>query len=271
MSGIKIGLLASAGLLALTSFTSLAAAADMAPVYKSPPPRVAAFSWTGFYIGAHVGGAWGTAESAANSVSSNCTTSDPFCSALSSGITGFSVPISQTQVNGFLGGGTVGYNVQLNPSIVLGIEGDFSGADIKGTSPCLLVVSCSAKHQWVATAAGRVGFTLDRLMFYLKGGAAWADTKYTASINLNFPPAFSIVGETSVKNTRVGALFGTGIEYAFLGNWSAKLEYDYIDFGKHNYNFDIFGDGSFVIGSSIHERLHMVKGGLNYRFNTSGI
>jgi outer membrane immunogenic protein len=100
-------------------------------------------------------------------------------------------------------------------------------------------------------------------MVYFKGGAAWADTKYSASIDLGIE---ELTGSTSVTKTRVGALFGTGIEYAFLSNWSAKIEYNYIDFGHKNYTFDI---GDFVFfDTKINERMHVIKGGLNWRFNS---
>jgi outer membrane immunogenic protein len=57
---------------------------------------------------------------------------------------------------------------------------------------------------------------------------------------------------------------GTGIEYAFLPNWSAKIEYDFIDFGKDNVNFTLANGGS--LGVDSHQFLHAVKFGLNYRF-----
>jgi outer membrane immunogenic protein len=102
-------------------------------------------------------------------------------------------------------------------------------------------------------------------MFYSKGGAAWSDTRYSASINLG--ELTDGEQSVSVKKTRVGALFGTGIEYAFLPNWSAKIEYNYIDFGHKNYVFDIF-DGFVSFDTKINERMHVVKGGLNWRFNS---
>ena len=254
MLNIKSGLLAAAGFLALTS---MASSADMAPVYKSPPPPPPpAFSWTGFYIGGIVGGGWSTTESSLTGVS--IPEFDGFS------ISGFSIPVAQTQANGFLAGGTVGYNWQVSPWLVLGVEGDIAWTDIKGSSPCILILACSTNHKWMATAAGRIGFTRDRLMVYLKGGAAWADTRYGVSINLDGLTD----GEQSisVKKTRVGALFGTGVEYAFLSNWSAKIEYNYIDFGHKNYTFYI---ADFVFfDTKINERMHVIKGGLNWRFNS---
>jgi outer membrane immunogenic protein len=223
---------------------SIASAADLA-YRKAPPPPAPVSSWTGLYIGAHVGTGWGTTESEINSVSG-----------FGGGLAGFVLPVSQTQSNGFLGGVQGGYNLQLGPVAVIGVEGDFSFTNIKGTSPCVIVFACSTDHDWIATVAGRFGVTYDRALFYVKGGVAWAQTTYAASVNLG--ASFT----TSVDETRIGALFGTGIEYAFLPGWSAKVEYNYIDFGKDDYNFVA---GPLTFGTAIQEKVHLVKAGLNYR------
>jgi outer membrane immunogenic protein len=106
--------------------------------------------------------------------------------------------------------------------------------------------------------------TYDRALLYVKGGVAWAQTTYAASLNLG---GLGLMGggsfTTSVDETRVGALFGTGIEYAFLPGWSAKVEYNYIDFGKDDFNFAV---GPVTVGTAIREKDHLVKAGLNYRF-----
>ena len=224
-------------LLAFASATlfgcSIANAADLA-VRKAPLAPAPGFSWTGLYIGAHAGTGWGTTESEFSAIA---------------------FPISQTQSNGFLGGVQGGYNLQLGPAAVIGIEGDFSWTGIKGTSPCIVVFSCSTDHDWIATVAGRFGVTYDRALFYVKGGVAWAQTTYSAAL---FGTTI-----TSVDETRLGALFGTGVEYAFLPGWSAKLEYNYIDFGKDDFSFPL-GGGS--VNVAVQETTHLVKAGLNYRF-----
>src|SRR5262245_61403733 len=262
-------LIASSAITALM-MAAPASAADM-PVKArplQPPPPV--FSWTGFYVGGHLGGAWGTTESTLGSVSFcqffGGKTSVPLnqCDSVS----GFSIPISQTQTNGFLGGVQGGYNLQVAPWLVLGVEAQFSWTDLEGTSPCVLILACSTKHDWITTVAGRVGWTLDRLMLYLKGGVAWSKVEYSASLTLGSPFDFT----TSVSDTRFGAMFGAGIEYAFLGNWSAKLEYNYIDFGSQDYNFPLSFDNRRAVvnldfGTTIHEKIHLVKAGINYRFD----
>ena len=96
----------------------------------------------------------------------------------------------------------------------------------------------------VTTLAGRFGVTYDRLMLYVKGGIAWSKVTYSASLSLGSPFDFT----TSVSDTRVGAMFGTGIEYAFLGNWSAKIEYNFIDFRDQDYTFPLaFAAGPFNV------------------------
>src|SRR3954465_13566832 len=117
MSKLRLGFMAAT---ALGAIMSVASAADMPvrPIYKAPPPPPAAFSWTGFYIGGIAGGSWSTTEAAITGIhvaEIPNTNFDGFDA------TGFSIPVAQTQSNGFLAGGTVGYNVQVAPWLVLGV------------------------------------------------------------------------------------------------------------------------------------------------------
>jgi outer membrane immunogenic protein len=251
-----------------------ASAADL-PIKSRPvvqPPPV--FSWTGFYIGAHVGGAWGTTESTLKNISfTGCEPegSTPVIECESGSLGGFLIPISQTQSNGFLGGVQAGYNWQATPWLVLGVEAQFSWTDLEGTSPCVVILACSTKHDWITTVAGRVGWTIDRLMLYLKGGVAWSKVDYSASLALG--PEVPVGNfSTSVSDTRVGAMFGAGAEYAFLHNWSAKIEYNYIRFKDKDYTFPLsFVDNgnslNLSFDTTIKEHVHLIKAGLNYRFD----
>lgn len=242
------------GLLAATSLMGLATAASAADLrLKAPPPPPPVWSWTGFYIGGHVGAGWGTTEADINSINIAGIVA----------LSGFSIPVAQTQSNGFLGGVQGGFNWQFASWGVIGVEADASWTNLKGTSPCLLVLGCTTQHDWISTVSGRFGVTYDRALFYVKGGVAWAQTTYSANLNLGILGSFT----TSVDDTRVGALFGTGIEYAFLPNWSAKVEYNYIDFRHRDYVFPIAVGIPINIGSRIDEKVHLVKAGLNYRFN----
>jgi outer membrane immunogenic protein len=223
------------------AIASSAGAADL-PI-KAPYAAPVVWSWTGFYIGGHVGAGWGTIETET---------------------VGGGFVFSQGTVNGFLGGGQVGYNWQAGP-IVLGVEADASATSIKGTSPCIVgIFVCKRNVDWMATFTGRVGFTADRALIYVKGGGAWADFKYTTSV--------AGLGIATAQQGQWGALVGAGVEYAFAPGWSAKLEYDYIDFGQRTVPFTIVaGGGGAVVNINATQNLHQVKFGVNYRFGSGPI
>ena len=243
--------IATALLLATTSLftvgTQTANSADL-PVKAARPAPIAApvWSWNGFYIGAHVGGAWGTVESE---------------------FSDFPFPIASSTINGFLGGGQIGYNIQ-NGIFVFGIEADASWTNLKGTTPCLFVLTCKREADVLGTITGRVGLTADRALIYVKGGAAWAHIEHDVS-------AF---GTALVSDDKViwGWTVGTGVEYAITGNWSAKIEYNYMDFGSNTLNFAIpagipGGPGAGTIDVDATTRIHAVKFGVNYRFGGDAI
>jgi outer membrane immunogenic protein len=249
MKKIVLGMMVSAAL-------TVAGAAQAADMPLKAAPRVAdTFSWTGFYIGAHVGGTWGTIESA-----------------LSDG--NLSLPISSHTINGFVAGGQAGYNLQVNPWLVLGVEGQFSWTDSSGRTPCapLSILGCSTDVNWIATLAGRVGFTRGHTMLYVKGGVAWADTDHNVDfLGINF---------LSSSSTRTGAMVGAGVEHAFAPNWSAKIEYNYMDFDTESLGFGFSGKCSSDIrlasvrddvcrsgiNADVTQKIHLIKFGLNYRF-----
>jgi outer membrane immunogenic protein len=220
---------------------SAAGAADLS--LKAPGPAPVTWSWTGFYIGGHVGAGWGTIETET---------------------VGGGFVFSQGTVNGFVGGGQVGYNWQAGP-VVLGVEADASATSIKGTTPCIVgVFVCKRNVDWMATFTGRIGFTADRALIYVKGGGAWADFKYNTSV--------AGIGVATADQGQWGALVGAGVEYAFAPGWSAKIEYDYIDFGQHTVPFTLVGVGAGgVVNVNATQNLHTVKFGVNYRFGSGPI
>jgi outer membrane immunogenic protein len=229
-------LLAGVAFAAIVASSSVMAAdLGMQPVYKAAPaPVVLPANWTGFYVGAHLGGAWGTKD-----------LTDPFVGK----------SLASAGVNGFLGGGQIGYNYQIG-WVVLGVEGDVSAADITGTAPFIFggSDSFSSKTDWLATVTGRIGGTVDHALLYVKGGAAWAHDKYC----INVPECIS------GTETRTGWVFGGGIEYAITHNWSGKVEYNYMDFGTKSVDFC---EGGSCDPLDVRQRIHAVKVGVNYKFD----
>jgi outer membrane immunogenic protein len=209
-----------------TSFT--AQAADIPrPVYKGVRPVVAYYNWTGFYVGINGGYGWGTSD--------------------------WTTPAVSPKPKGGLFGGTLGYNYQVG-SIVYGIEGDFDWADIKGNVACAGVVTCETKNSWLATFRGRLGYAFDRWLPYFTGGGAYGNVKATTSAPI-------LGGITSASSNQLGWTVGAGLEYAFLGNWSAKIEYLYVDLGKFDTGFTA------PIPDNVSLKENIIRAGLNYKFS----
>ena len=138
-----------------------------------------------------------------------------------------------------------------------------SAADIKGDATATVLGitgTAHAKTDWIASLTGRLGWSWDRWLLYAKGGVAWAGDKYSADI-----PTFE--EHIQASETRTGWTVGGGLEWAFWDNWSAKLEYDFYDFGTRNVTFTDpnFGSSQFTVKQQINE----LKLGINYRFGNS--
>jgi outer membrane immunogenic protein len=262
---MKTTLAAAAVLIAATTAGSAADLAVKAPYVAGP-----VWSWTGFYIGGHVGAGWGTTETSLTSIA----------------VTGVGVapvsnfPIAQNARSGVLGGGQIGYNYQSGWA-VFGVQADIAGLDVKGTTPCITVLSCTAKSDWLATASGRIGgIVADKTLVYAKGGAAWLNTTQTLSIP-SVGGAGGIVGiggvggggSTSTENNALGWLLGFGAEYAFAANWTGFIEYDYMDFGTKNTALNLTalagglgGAGAAIANIDVKNKLSIAKIGVNYKF-----
>jgi opacity protein-like surface antigen len=228
-----------------------------APVYKAP---VEAVNWTGFYVGA-IGGA----ETGRGSMDF------PFQSS------------SDMRPAGPLGGGTFGYNYQVG-QWVYGFEADAAWTHTQGSTQCaplvgsaffniaLFQTTCHDEMKWIGTAEARVGYAwTPRTLFYGKAGAAFTNETFSETCNLgplnggNAPqncvnPAQNLVGGASASTTKIGWTVGYGTEFAFTPHWSAKAEFDWIDFGHRQFTLS---DGTTITS---YQRTAQGKVGVNYKF-----
>ena len=182
--------------------------------------------------------------------------------------------LTQNSRSGFLGGGQIGYNFQSGWA-VFGVQADIAGMDVKGTAPCIVVLSCTAKSDWLATVSGRFGGVVaDKTLVYVKGGAAWLNTTHSLDV-----PAIGALGGlgagfggVSAEKTSLGWLLGFGAEYAFTQNWSAFIEYDYMDFDKKDVAFNLVATipggpaATANVNTPIQNKLSIAKIGVNYKF-----
>jgi outer membrane immunogenic protein len=223
---------------ALTGVAAMAPAnaADLAvkaPVYKAPPMVYP--SWAGFYIGGHVGGAWGTTD-----------------------VTDFDEVIGKFKNNssGAFGGGTIGYNFQTG-NWVYGAEVDLGamGLSHSTTQPGTTVIVSHIDSSFYMDATARLGYAYDKALFYAKGGYAFFDG----------PVSITDIPETTVKASGLnGWTVGGGIEYKFAPAWSVKAEYQFFDFGTSGLNIV----DSPVVTDHYDNKLTVqtVKAGVNYHF-----
>ena len=229
-------------------------AADLAgrPYTKAPMVEQAA-SWTGFYLGGHVG-AGRTSNSGTNL---NIPDFGQFGRTVGSGT-----------ANGMLGGFQGGFNYQIAPKLVVGIEGEYSFADINGdttsnTGPGLI----NAKQKNIAAVTGKIGTVYhDDILIYAKGGWAWSQFSYNTAIDIGEGGLTGIY--PTVTDNRSGFTFGVGTEYKIDRNWSAKVEYDYYDFGNKNVAFPQ-GNQEFdtpAFNADVAQSTHVIKVGANYTF-----
>jgi outer membrane immunogenic protein len=218
--------LSTIGLFALTGASAIAADIPPAPPPAKAPAYVpAAFNWTGFYLGINGGYGWG------------CSHWDGLA--------------SSTNVSGALIGGTLGYNWHAPGSpFVVGLEGDIAWSDIRGSfANAACPAGCETRNEWLGTVRGRLGYAMDRVMPYVTGGLAVGE--------ISARPA----GFAGASDTNVGWTIGGGVETAIANNWSAKLEYLYVDLGSIGCSAAACGAATNVDFES-----HVVRAGLNFRF-----
>jgi outer membrane immunogenic protein len=234
-------------LLATAACSQFAVAADL-PVKAQlqAPAMAAAYNWTGLYIGAHVGAGWGNEHFVD-------TTEAPF------------LDEGSHEVSGGLIGGQIGYNLQMG-SMVFGVEAQGSFAELTGSHVSLAFDTdrLSTRVDRLGAFTGRIGVAWDRSLLYARGGAAVAHARYSST---DIPLGVTYANH---EQTRWGWLAGGGLEYGLGGNWSANIEYNYMDFRTGRSTNVVCNPNlclpTGMFNEDVTQRLHVVKGGFNYRF-----
>jgi outer membrane immunogenic protein len=231
-----------------------AMAADM-PLKAAPMMAPPVYSWTGFYIGGNGGGGWDTFK--ASEIA-------PGSAAFPGGTV-----FSSVHGTGWLAGVQAGYNYQLAPNFVVGLEGEYSWADIKGTATTAsiplaflgIASTTTEKLKDFALFTGRIGYASNNWLFYVKGGPAWADSNTSTVSTTAGVPTTTL----SSGSSHTGWVVGIGAEWGFAPNWSAKLEYDHI--GLDSRTVAVISPTLPTTFTSSGQNIDIVRAGVNYRFN----
>jgi outer membrane immunogenic protein len=179
------------------------------PMYADPLVAAPLFNWTGFYIGGHGGYGWGTGAGVSTS--------------------------------GFIGGGQLGFNYQLNGGLVLGAETDISISGIDGTAG-----GVTFGTDYLGSLRARVGYAVDRVLLYGTGGFGYGRGDLR-------------IGGLSDKQTQWGWALGGGIEAMVAPQLSARIEYLYMDLGHDTY-------GSVIGPINVGFTTGLLRAGMNYKF-----
>ena len=255
--------------LALAMLSTTAFAADL-PARRAPPafvPVQPAFSWTGAYIGAQIGYEFGKDDNFARS-----------------NVTGAGVAAYGGRPEGVIGGAHIGYNFSTQsipffgnafgslvtgtngfgigafgfgtPGAVIGLEGDVDGTSAR-QNYLLGGIATRYKEDIQGSVRGRVGVAVDRVLFYATGGVAFA------GISNRYATALAT---QTFDRTRVGYTVGGGVEYAFEGPYSFRVEYRYTDFGNYS---DTLGVATGNVNVRHRDTDQRVQAGFSYKFNTA--
>jgi outer membrane immunogenic protein len=272
--------------------TGSALAADL-PHYKAPPPPPLPPPplWTGFYVGLNAGGTW----SNSNSISTgafplgNDIESPGIAASASSWLSG-------NNNGGFIGGGQIGYNWQFYNSFVAGVEADIQGVAYSsgavtaiGVAPVfandtgLSFTQARKNLDYIGTVRGRLGWLFTpTLLVYGTGGLAYGGVSLNTNISsFELEGAFGALnsagfGAAAYSDTRVGWTAGGGLEWMFMPNWSAKVEYLYYDLGTVSLGapvvagFNAVGgalDWAYAANTRARFNGNIVRAGVNYHFN----
>ena len=222
---------------ALIAFAAPALAADLpartytkAPVY-TPPQAV--YNWTGFYIGGNIGGAFAGSNSLEGSGGR------------------------------FMGGVQGGADYQFSNNWVIGVEAQYDWMTNNNNGGVVFPAGsvATANTDQLGSVTGRLGYTWGPTLLYAKGGYAWRGNDNLGVTVAGLPAAFTTSGDR-----KDGYTVGAGLEYMFAPNWSAKVEYQYYNFGNTTFTT---GPAD-VIGARFRNDENTVKAGINYRFGWGG-
>jgi outer membrane immunogenic protein len=256
---------------------SAAVAADLPVKAAPPPPPMVYDSWTGFYIGAEVGGKWGRTTWTTTAIAN-----PPFLPIIDASSPRTFDPSS------FRVGGYLGYDWQFASQWVAGIEVDFAWADktvtTAGIPGCAVVCvigfpgpqadTSSVRMRWDASARGRLGYLIaPSVLLYGTGGVAWQNIETSATCQHSTPDPLCLVlpGNPFVTATnsvtRVGWTVGAGIDAKIFSNWIARAEYRYSNFGTWSdvLNLSLPGAAT-TVAYGLKVETHIATVGLAYKF-----
>ncbi len=156
------------------------------------------------------------------------------------------------KADGALAGGTFGFNID-SGDWIFGVEGDYAWSDMRGSGACAPGVPCGSELNSFGSVRGRVGYDLatqlgtNPLLVYATAGLGFGNS------------TFSVNGASDKQNV-MGGVYGAGVEYMVVDNWSVKGEYLRAEFGSDNYNIGGVNTSGHI------GAIDIARVGINYKF-----
>jgi outer membrane immunogenic protein len=213
----------------------------MPPQMFAPTPV-----WNGIYFGLHGGWGWGD-------VDRSFAATDNFL--VGGAITS---PTLSNDVDGGIFGGHMGYNWQVGPNWLIGLEGSIAWGGIDGRFNSALVPGAfvNTDLDWFATITPRIGWANNNYLFYVKGGLAGGRADTVATVP---PDTFN------AKNSFLGWTVGVGLEYMWSPNWILGIEYNYYDLGRESVG-GVFAPGGLVATQNVDLKFSSVLARVSYKY-----
>jgi len=266
----RSALLASAAI--LTAGTAFAA--DLPARVAAPAPYIAApiFTWTGFYVGLNAGAGF-------NNKNNGFIAGPGFTGGTAITTVGGGFGNNGNNDAGFTGGVQAGYNWQISPMFVVGVEADINYLD-RGNNRDVTVVGTNGgtvntysfhrgdSNNWFGTVRGRVGIAFDRFLPYFTGG--WAFGGKQGGVNGSYVTTGVAGTNVLVSNgdggSSSGWTLGGGVEYAFSNNMSFKVEYLHVSLGDNNRTLTYNATTNQYFAFKNENKFDVVRAGVNFRF-----
>ena len=233
------------GTVALVALAAPASAADLAarPYTKAPPAPIAlVYDWTGFYIGAN--GGWGSSHKCWDSVAPAFLIGAEGCHDATGGVAG----------------GQIGYRWQ-SGAWVFGLEAQGDWADLKGNNVSTLFGDTNqSKIDAFGLFTGQIGYAVNSVLFYLKGGAAVTADRFRV-----LGTGTNVVLASTGDDTRWGGTVGVGFDWGFAPNWTAGVEYDHLFMQDRTQTF-VDTTGAFFGTDRIRQDVDLVTVRVNYKW-----
>ena len=244
------------GLLATTALVTCGGQALAGNPAVNPPYQALASEfdpWMGWFAGGNVGGSWGRARSDFS-------------------ISGFATSIAPSDAispDGVIGGGQLGYNWQLDPNWLIGVETDIQASGEKASGTRFdtvdfegVTTNYETKIEWFGTVRGRLGYVFARgILLYATAGLAYGRVSI-AGTSSTTPIRTTTAFSSADVNT--GWTAGGGVEgVAWDPRWTWKVEYLYVDLGTLN---AVVAAGLTTTYITTKFTDHVVRAGLNFHF-----